>query len=240
MCLRCRHDQFQATQRRRQQMLMQFLGLASIAGIIAVAGVAGAITLRGGDAANVTETSAGNVALNQAGKAKTRMPRPLSPTPVRASTTVAPAEPVEKPAPATPAAPAPVAATPPPAATARPAGNSSLGQGRTTLTDSIYAMRSGDSVVVNFDTKGNRTGRADKFEQMVRATLPLVYGRRNTASIDSVPAGSLLPSRDVLGELASRGMHLQLDNGLKIALWPQTRETTSGPLVVAYLLLVER
>src|SRR3954466_3315812 len=91
MCLRCRHDQFQAMQKRRQQMLMRFLGLASVAGIIGIAGVAGAITIRG-DGANVTQTSAGNVALHQEGKTKSaaqRQPRPLAPTPVRAATTVA-------------------------------------------------------------------------------------------------------------------------------------------------------
>jgi hypothetical protein len=231
-------------------MLMQFLGLVSIVGIIGIAGVAGAITLRGGDAASVTETSTGNVALRQEGNAKgrpARLPRPLTPTPARATPAAVAAEPVDttpaRPVAAAPTptpAPAPVPSTPAVIPAARAAGNSLLGQGRTTLADSIYAMRSGDSVTVNFDTKGNRTGRADKFEAMVRTTLPLVYGRRNTASLDSVPTGSLLPSRDVLGELTSRGMHLTLDNGLKIALWPQTRATTNGPLVVSYLLLVER
>lgn len=233
LCLRCRHDQWQALQRRRQQMLMRFLGLASIGGIIGVAGVAGAITLRGGDAASVTETSAGSIVLRQEGKTaihKERSPRPLAPTPLRSAPVAAAAEPVDSSPRAAPAMVPPLPVS----------GNGSLlNQGRTTLTDSIYAMRSGDSVTVNFDTQGNRTGRADKFEQMVRATLPLVYGRRITASLDSVPQGALLPSRDVIGELKTRGMHLRLDNGMRIALWPQTRLTTSGPLVVSYLLLVE-
>jgi hypothetical protein len=35
-------------------------------------------------------------------------------------------------------------------------------------------------------------------------------------------------------------MHLTLDNGLKVALWPQTRPTSDGPLVVAYILVVEK
>src|SRR6202043_1655125 len=109
-----------------------------------------------------------------------------------------------------------------------------LGEGRTTLMDSIYAVRTGDSVLVNFDTQGNRTRRADKFEQMLRTTLPLVYGRRIASSLDSVPAGALLPSRDVTGELMSQGVHLTLDNGLRISLWPQTRSSADGPLVVAY------
>ncbi len=131
------------------------------------------------------------------------------------------------PAPATPLVSAPKAA-------------SLLGQGRTTLTDSIYAVRSGDSVLVNFDTHGNRTRRADKFEQMLRTTLPLVYGRRVTSSLGSVPTGALLPSRDVVGELTSQGVHLTLDNGVKISLWPQTRPSADGPLVVAYRVVVER
>jgi hypothetical protein len=217
-------------------MLMRVLGSASIIAIIVVAGVAGAITLRGGDAASVTETSAGNVALHQEGTVKQRtprLPRPLAPSPVRAATTAAATDPVDSEPRVAPVAP--------PVVAPKVSEHASLlGQGRTTLSDSIFAVRSGDSVTVNFDTKGNRTGRADKFEHMVRETLPLVYGRRNTASIDSVPEGSLLPSRDVLGELTSRGMHLTLDNGLKIALWPQTRPTSDGPLVVAYLLVVEK
>lgn len=234
MCLRCRHDQIQATQRRRQQMLMRFLGLASVAGIIGVAGVAGAITIRGGDGSKVTD-SPGNVTLKQEGKAKPRaqhMPRPLAPVP--AAPTAATADPVDS-----EPHPAVTAPAPPPVVHTAGAGTL-LGEGRTALTDSIYALRSGDSVTVNFDTHGNRTGRADKFEHMVRETLPLVYGRRNTASMDSVPMGFLLPSRDVTGELTTRGMHLTLDNGVKIALWPRTRPTSDGPLVVSYLIVVER
>src|SRR4051812_25316498 len=108
MCLRCRHDQFQATQRRRAQMLMRVIGVACVVGIIGIAGVAGALTLRGGDAASITQTSAGNVALKQEGKAKPRterLPRPLTPTPVRASAVVAAAQPADS---ETPAAPAPL------------------------------------------------------------------------------------------------------------------------------------
>ena len=137
-----------------------------------------------------------------------------------------------------PAAPASTAVTP--AVSSRPKSVSLLGQGRTSLTDSIYAVRTGDSVLVNFDTQGNRTRRADKFEQMLRTTLPLVYGRRVTLSLDSVPTGSLLPSRDVVGELTSQGVHLTLENGLRISLWPQTRPSADGPLVVAYRVVVER
>src|ERR1019366_5789419 len=66
VCLRCRHDEWLAAQKRRQQMLMRFLGLASLVGIIGAAGLAGAITLR--DGREVTETNSGNVALRQEGR----------------------------------------------------------------------------------------------------------------------------------------------------------------------------
>jgi hypothetical protein len=208
-------------------MLMRFLGLASLIGIIGVAGVAGAITLRGDKATNVTETSSGNVALRQEGRSTPlRRMRPLAPTPAPAVE--------EAPAETTPVVTAPVAGT-------RSTEDASLlGQGRTVLTDSIYAIRAGDSVVVNFDTFGNRTRRADKFEQIVRTTLPMVYGRRVAPALDSIPSGSLLPSRDVIGELAAEGIHLRLDNGTRIRLWPRTRASNDGPLVVSYLVVVER
>lgn len=216
-------------------MLMRFFGLASVVGIIGIAGAAGAITLRGGGSAGATETSAGNVSLRQEGRSTKaaavrtpRAPRPLTPTPARTVSAPEPelAAPVSKPAATLVSSPA--------------KGGSLLGEGRTTLTDSIYAVRTGDSVLVNFDTQGNRTRRADKFEQMLRTTLPLVYGRRITSSLDSVPTGSLLPSRDIVGELTSQGVHLMLDNGLRISLWPQTRASADGPLVVAYRVVVER
>lgn len=215
-------------------MLMRFLGLASLAGIIGAAGVAGAITLR--DGREVTETNSGNVALRREGRptrnaasSRSRGPRLLTPTP--ATTAPVTPEPIE------PVNPRAVASVTP----ARTSGRESLlGPGRTPLADSIFAVRSGDSVSVNFDTKGNRTRRADKFERMVRETLPLVYGRSVTSVLDSVPEGSLLPSRDVVGVLTTQGLHLQLDNGVRIGLWPQTREGNDGPLVVAYLVVVER
>src|SRR5260370_41568123 len=142
--------------------------------------------------------------------------------------------PADEPA-ATPVIPAP--ATP---LVSAPKAASLLGQGRTTLTDSIYAVRSGDSVLVNFDTHGNRTRRADKFEQMLRTTLPLVYGRRVTSSLGSGPTRALLPSTDVVGELTSQGVHLTPDNCVEISLLPQTRPSPGGPTFVAHRGAVER
>src|SRR3954462_5034637 len=84
LCLRCRHEQFEASQRRRQQMLMRLLGVGAVVAIIGVAGAAGALTIHGHE--NVTETSAGSIGVKQEGAAgrKSRGPRPLATTPVPA------------------------------------------------------------------------------------------------------------------------------------------------------------
>jgi hypothetical protein len=221
---------------------MRLLGLGSVVAIVGIAGAAGAITIRG-NTANVTETSTGSVAIKQEGVIgrKVRPTRELAPIPESGKTEPSTAK--TEPAIATKAAEPPPSAPTPPAAAANVRASETatlLGPGRTVLADSIFALRTGDSVMVNFDTHGNRTRRADKFEVMVRNTLPLVYGKRSTAALDSIPEGSLLPSRDVLGDLRAQGLHLHLANGKRIAVWPQARETSDGPLVVAYWVVIER
>src|SRR5258708_8345092 len=91
VCLRWRHDEWQASQKRRKEMLMRFFGLVSVVGIIGIAGAAGAITLRGGGAASVAEPGGRTVALRQEGHSTKAMPvgrsppnpRPLMPTTAR-------------------------------------------------------------------------------------------------------------------------------------------------------------
>src|SRR5215216_4619710 len=78
VCLRCRHEHAQASQRKRQRFFMQFLGLASIAGILIVAGVGAASTLR--SQAEVT-TSEGNVTVPDAKPAPRKVPAQAVPTP---------------------------------------------------------------------------------------------------------------------------------------------------------------
>lgn len=230
VCLRCRHDEWQASQRRRQQMLMRFLALGFVVAIVGIAGLGAASAWRERSASAVTDSVAGSVTLKQEGRSTGRPTRLLAPTPSVAAST----------RPATVAsAPEPVSA-PVPAAPSASSRGSVLGQGKTMLTDSIFAIRSGDSVTVNFDVQGNRTQRADKFERMLRTTLPMVYGRLATATFDEVPTGSFLPSRDVVGELHEHGMQLTLDNGVRISVRPQTRGSRDGPLVVAYLTVLER
>lgn len=229
MCLRCRHEQAQASAKRRQRFLMQFLGLASVAGVLAIAGVSAASTLRG---KNTSETMSGGSVISDARPAKT-VSKPVAPK----------VEPVvQQSAAATPAPdtttlpPAPVAAPVPPVSRA----GFVLVEGRTQLTDSIYATRAGDSVVVNFDAYGFRTRRSDKIEQSLRTTLPLIFGRMATASIDTLHEGDFVTERDVIGTLARDGMRVKLDNGAVAHIRILTRVVSDGPIAIGYLTTIER
>jgi hypothetical protein len=115
-----------------------------------------------------------------------------------------------------------------------------LVEGRTRLADSIYAMRAGDSVVVNFDAYGFRTRRAIKLEQSLRLTLPMVFGRMATASLDTVGQGGFVTNRDVVGALAGEGMRLTLDNGALVRIRVLTRVVSDGPIAIGYLATIER
>ena len=109
-----------------------------------------------------------------------------------------------------------------------------IAEGRTELRDSVVALRAGNTVTVFFDTPAMRTRRKDKFQQIVRATLPQVYGARLDSLLAAIPAEQLTAGGDLLTELPVRGVQLRLADGATLALWPETRPGRDGPLVVAY------
>jgi hypothetical protein len=115
-----------------------------------------------------------------------------------------------------------------------------LAPGRTELADSMFAVRSGDTVVVHFDTSPLRTRRADKFERIVRQTLAAVYGPVADTLLATVPDGRLAAPNDLLNVLPAKGVHLATASGRRVGLWPETRPGRDGPLVVSYRTLVER
>jgi hypothetical protein len=205
---------------------MRFLGLASVAAILAVAGVGTASTLRSGRTSETT--SEGNVVVPDTKKGATQRQAPAAAPVVQQSISATPA----------PETAAPVAAPEPKRPLAH--GGFVVVEGRTRLTDSIYAMRSGDSVVVNFDAYGYRTRRSAKFEQSLRLTLPMVLGRTATASLDTVAAGGVVTSKDVTGVLANDGMWLRLDNGATAHIRVLTRVVSDGPIAIGYLATIER
>lgn len=110
-----------------------------------------------------------------------------------------------------------------------------IAEGRTALGDSIFADRAGAEVTVTFDTDTLRTRYDWKFEGIVRATLPAVYGPDARVALDSIPSGTFVRGGDMLRELPSRGIPLVLAaRGRTIRVWPITRQGRDGPLVIAY------
>ena len=106
--------------------------------------------------------------------------------------------------------------------------------GRTALADSMVVERTGNEATVHFDTQAARTRRRDKFEHVVRQTLPAVYGPRADSILAAIPEGALVTGGDLLHELTARGVHLELHDGWSLELWPETRPGRDGPLVVRY------
>jgi hypothetical protein len=114
-------------------------------------------------------------------------------------------------------------------------------EGMTRIGDSLVAVRRGEVVSVHFDTPGLRTRRADKFEQIVRATLPAVYGPLADSLLARYPIAPLvLRAGGLLPDLPARGLRLPLGMGWVLALWPETRPGQDGPLVVTYRATVMR
>jgi len=109
-----------------------------------------------------------------------------------------------------------------------------IAEGRTELRDSVVALRAGHTVTVFFDTPTMRTRRRDKFQQIVRATLPQVYGAHLDSLLAAIPLEQLTAGGDLLTELPVRGVQLRLADGATLALWPETRPGRDGPLVIAY------
>jgi len=111
-------------------------------------------------------------------------------------------------------------------------------EGRTDFDDGVFAERAGNNVIVHFDTPATRTRRRDKLEQIVRTTLPKIYGSAVDSALAKIPAGGLTNGRDPVSELPSHGMWVPLDKGWTLAVWPQTRPGQDGPLVVTYRVAV--
>ena len=228
VCLRCRQEQRDAA-RARQQRLIALSGVAAMGLLgIYVMGASAANawhtksttdTIRVPARASVVASSVnGGADVKQQGQSPAVEPSPAPPmvaaTPIVASAAVASVA-VAMPA-------------------LKPPLDLIMGEGRTDLTESLIAERGGDSVIVDFDTPDTRTRRRDKFERVVRQTLPMVYGARVDSVLRAIPEGGIVGGADLLTELPKRGVHLKVADGWTLDLWPETRPGQDGPLVVSY------
>jgi hypothetical protein len=100
--------------------------------------------------------------------------------------------------------------------------------------------RSGDTVRVSFDLLMTRTRRSDKFEMIVRNTLPQIYGATADSALRALPFGAVARAGDLITALPERGFHIPLPSGHTIGVWPVTRAGRDGPLVVAYRAVASR
>lgn len=232
VCLRCRQEQRDAARSRHQQMLGVF-GVAAM-GVFGLyvmgASVAGAwhAAARPDTGRVVTRASVVASSVNGGHEVKQQ-----GDSVVTARTAI----------PAASAASAAITAAPDPSTTVpatKPPIEILVSEGRTDLTESLIAERAGDSLVVDFDTPTTRTRRRDKFEVVVRRTLPMIYGAPVDSVLRTIPNGGIVGDVDLLDELPKRGVRLPLGNGSTLELWPETRPGQDGPLVVSYRARVRR
>ena len=196
VCLHCRYAALLVTRARRRRTLGRAAAAGTVVVLLAAAGVAGASALQERRTVLVAE----------------RAPDPVvETTPTSLVAYVPPAN-------------APQAAEPPaaPAMLAGPREHAVLApviaEGSVALRDGMSAVRTGGTVVVHFDTPLARTRRPQKFENIVRATLPAVYGRAADSVLATIPSGSLAGAGDLLTELPARGLHLALPAGGTVSL----------------------
>ena len=205
VCLRCRQEERQAA-RARQQRLLGMGGMIAL-GLLGVYVVGASAT----NAARATRQNRGDGAAVESVDVAPQG-QPSRPT----SSAAAPGR--HAPAAISHAAPLTLA----------------IPAGRTELADSMFAERVGDEATVHFDTQVARTRRRDKFERVIRATLPALYGARADSVLARIPDGTLVTGGDLLGELTARGVRVALGDGWTLELWPETRAGRDGPLVVRY------
>lgn len=207
MCLHCRHEARLAAQAKRKRLLLRGSAVSAVVLSVFVVGALGAMAIRG-------KMKPGS--------------RTAQAAEVIAVSTVADTSPAS-----TPAAPAVRQqgdVAPHHAAPLSPA----IAPGQTTLADGITAERTDSVVTLSFDTPLTRTRIPEKFERFVRATLPKIYGATADSALARLPNGGIAGQGNLLYDLPARGVHIPLDKGWEIALYPETRPGEDGPLVVRY------
>jgi hypothetical protein len=211
VCLHCRHEEREIARAKRRRFMGR-LGIGALGlTVFAVAGVAGAAALQSRQARVVATQPAveQRVARSESRSEPRQAGTPVSaPTPLSTDATNA------------------TSATTPPFVPV-------IAEGRTDLPDGVYALRAGGNIEVHFDTPEARTRRADKFERLVRTTLPLIYGAIADSMLAKVPQGMVNP-KELLTELPARGVQLPIGGGWTLAVHPETRPGQEGPLVVTY------
>ncbi len=259
VCLHCRHAAREAEAEKRRRSLSRVALVGAAIGLGVMLAMA-ALRAREEDAgrmvattASVTEVPLGTTASAAptlaAADAPAAREEPVStPDSVRGGDSVSTAPAVTLPAnvPAPPHAPdTSVASASSPAP--QVASGTALAQlapivseGRSGLPEGLSVVRAGDSLTVHFDTELGRTRMPEKFERIVRTTLPLLYGAPAESLLVRLPEGSIAGAGDLLTELPAHGVRIPTRDGRTLIVRPETRPGRDGPLVVRYVATVER
>jgi hypothetical protein len=245
VCLHCLHAERLAARDRRHRVIVRLIAWTLSIAVVAIVGAAGVnAATRRQTPTSTPRVAARHQAANPVATPRDSAPLTLATTSIQLQGAPAPATATTDSAAyvsnATPAAVSPTAVARADSTPASRVLGPIIPQGRTDLQDSLYAVRRGDTVVVNFDTGPARTRRADKFEMVVRQTLHSVYGAIADTLLGVVPPGKLVVASELVTTLPRAGIHLQGTHGPHVALWPQTKPGRNGPLVFAYRTIVVR
>lgn len=220
VCLRCRKENRVATRERRRRALFATAAIGLGVATIGAAGAAGMLDseLRAAGFAIPAATAPSPPAVAEPESAPETVPESVPAGSVAVENTVVSVASV----------------TTPPVPELAP----TIGEGRTSLREGIVAERSGDEITVTFDTPLARTRRPEKFEGVLRATLPQIFGASVDSALATLPAGTLVPSHGLTTDLPTQGLYVPLPGGSTLRIWPGTRPGEDGPLVVRYRVLV--
>jgi hypothetical protein len=222
-CLHCRHEARLVAKERRRRLMLRGSELSAVLLVLGSVGTIGAVTLRR--------------------HATTRRAE----SPAATTTAVAMANPTHDSVAAQAPSPAPVVAAPTPASATATSPAPTVAvlkpivpEGTTTLVGGITATRHDSVVVLSFDFAGARTRLPERFERLVRTTLPSVYGAPADSAIRAIPDGGIVREGDLFTELSERGVRIPLSAGGAIALYPILRPGRDGPLVTQYRVTVTK
>jgi len=240
VCLRCQHAERGVKRAKQRQMIARGGAVLLSLAVITAVGVAAATALRA--RTGKSQTPALTTAATDSGASQDPIDSAIAAQPPEGTSGGATASTVMASAIAAPASGAPLPAPfvpPAPMVTAKQVALL-VPVGRSELRDTMIAERAGDTVRVSFDLLLSRTRRPEKFEAIVRSTLPQVYGATVDSALRALPVGAVARAGDLMTTLPERGFHIPIAGGRTIGVWPVTRLGRDGPLVVAYRAVATR
>lgn len=214
VCVHCRHASRVAAREKRHRVMLRGGAFAIVASTFITAGVLGASAIRDRVGGRRSIPTAAAPLDTQSSLAA------ALPDTSRVVTPEAGAGGIQQPSVASRSAA-------PPFGPILPAGESPLSEG-------VTAVRTDSAIVVSFDSPMNRTRRPEKFESLVRATLPAIYGRGADSALAHLPAGALARQGDLFGTVSTHGLRIPAGQAWEIRLYPESRIGHDGPLVVRY------